>query len=302
MRNIALLLEYDGSRFHGWQSQTNAPTVQALVAAAISRLDGRPTSLVGASRTDAGVHARGQVAHFFTESRIPAEKYAYALNALLPEGINCVGSREATPDFHARFSAVGKAYSYQILNRRFPSALLRERVWHVPLPLELDAMRAAAALFVGEHDFSAFMSTGSPVKTTVRTIFSLTVEAGGERETRPSEPSRPCEFSAPCQPHRSSPCQPHRSSPCQSRGSAPCPPFEPGLIRVNVSGDGFLYNMVRIIVGTLVYAGLGKLGAKEVAGALASGARDEAGKTAPPQGLFLERVWYPPPHGFLAAS
>jgi tRNA pseudouridine38-40 synthase len=244
-RNIALLLEYDGVPFHGWQSQANAKAVQDIVAGAICRLDGaKSVKLNGASRTDAGVHARGQVASFFTESAIPAGKYAFALNTLLPPGVCCAGSAEAPPDFHARFSATGKQYSYRILNRRFPSALLRDRAWHVPLPLDIGAMAAAAGQIVGERDFRAFMASGSPVNSTVRTVWELSVEQDGD------------------------------------------------IVCISVAGNGFLYNMVRIIAGTLAYVGLGKIEAAAVGQILHDGARDAAGKTAPPQGLCLERVLY----------
>ena len=247
-RNIALLLEYDGSCFHGWQSQVNADAVQDRVAEAVGQLEKRTMKVTGASRTDAGVHATGQVAHFITESAIPDLKYSFALNSILPEGVTCIGSKEAPPDFHARFSAIGKRYVYQILNRRLPSALLRNRVWHVPITLDIEAMRSASAILVGEHDFRAFMAAGSPVKSTVRTIHSLDINISDEH-----------------------------------------------MLSLRVCGNGFLYNMVRIIAGTLVYVGQGKLGCDDVRALLAAeGAkRENAGKTAPPQGLCLEHVFYP---------
>ena len=245
MRNIVLKLEYDGSYFHGWQSQINASAVQDLVVTALSQLEGKPVKITGASRTDAGVHALGQAANFLTESKIPADKYAFALNTLLPKGISCVGSHEVPFDFHARFSAIGKRYSYKILNRRLPSALLEDRVWHVPVKLELEKMRQAALLFVGEKDFKGFMSAGSPVLSTVRTIWDLEVVL-----------------------------------------------MDDDIVRITIQGNGFLYNMVRIITGTLVYVGLGKLSFDEVERVLLSGQRKDAGKTAPPQGLYLEKVFY----------
>ena len=247
-RNIVLFLEYEGTGFHGWQSQLNAGTVQDAVAGAIRRLDGKPRRIIGASRTDAGVHARGQVANFFTDSRIPADKYAYALNTILPAGITCARSAEAPPQFHARYSAIGKEYSYTILNRRQPSALYRNRAWHVPLPQPLDtgAMRDAAELLIGEHDFRAFMSAGSPVKSTVRIVTRLEIVAD----------------------------------------------MPDSLIKLSILGNGFLYNMVRIIAGTLVYVGQGKLEKGDVGRAILSGDRKLAGKTAPPHGLCLEFVEY----------
>jgi len=249
MRNIALVLEYDGTLFHGWQAQINAPTVHGAVSEAVRKLDGAPRRLIGASRTDAGVHARGQVANFHTDSRIPADKYAFALNTALPEGVVCVESYEAAPDFHARFSAVSKKYSYLILNRRQPSALHRNRAWHVPIELDEAAMRGAARLFIGEKDFRALMSAGSPVKSTIRTVLSLELGV----------------------------------TPAGGGGS---------FIKFEIEANGFLYNMARIIAGTLVYAGMGRLSAADIGRALASGDRKSAGKTAPPQGLCLEYIKY----------
>jgi tRNA pseudouridine38-40 synthase len=261
-RTIALILEYDGSLFHGWQSQNNALAIQDVVAGALARLDARAAAskLVGASRTDAGVHALGQVASFRTESAIPADKYSFALNTLLPDGITCARSWEAAPGFHARHSATGKTYSYRILNRAHPSALERGRAWHVPRPLDADAMREAASYLVGEHDFRAFMAAGSPVASTVRVVRSLEVAAGGMANGG-------IEAAADGMAHG-------------------------GIVTIRVSGSGFLYNMVRIIVGTLVYVGTGKIRAGDVPAIIASHDRTRAGKTAPPQGLCLEKVHY----------
>ena len=341
MRNIALILEYDGCLFHGWQSQKNAAAVQDIVAAAICRLDGPgaipapdasaavssacsapdnaahasasdnlilcrgrstrrpafdasavssarpPTRITGASRTDAGVHARGQVANFSTESSIPADKYAYALNTLLPAGVVCARSFEAPPDFHARFSAVSKTYSYLILNRRQPSALYRSRAWHVPLPLDMAAMQKAADLFIGERDFRAFMAAGSPVKSTVRTVTRLTLDAypvsaiAGDAGVHST--SSPASFAA--------------TSAAASCSAAPdtataADPDSGAFIQLLIEGNSFLYNMVRIIAGTLVYVGQGKMSHEDVRRAIEAGDRKLAGKTAPPHGLCLERVNY----------
>ena len=265
MKNIVLVLEYDGSQFHGWQSQANADSVQSAVAAAICRLDGAPRNLIGAGRTDAGVHARGQVANFFTDSRIPPEKYAYALNTILPQGVACVRSAEAPPEFHARFSAKSKAYSYLLLNRRQPSALYRDRAWHIPLPLDVGAMRTAALRLIGEWDFRAFMSSGSPVRSTIRKIISIGIDAYPIC-------MQDNELFFPGQTYN---------------------PEESGVfVKLMIEGNGFLYNMVRIIAGTLVYIGHGKMDASDIGRALTTGDRRAAGKTAPPQGLCLEYVRY----------
>lgn len=286
MRNIALVLEYDGSLYSGWQSQKNATAVQDVVAGAIGRLEGKAVNLVGASRTDAGVHARGQVASFRTESRIPAEKYAYAINALLPAGISCAASAEVPSGFHARFSAVGKMYSYTVFNRRQPSALYRNTAWHVPLPLApgVAAMREAARLIVGEHDFRAFMSAGSPVKSTVRNVARIDIEIIGDAGGK-MPPLQGCDAGGCMTPLRDAGggMPPLRKSDSEMGGL---------FIRFIVSGDGFLYNMVRIIVGTLVYIGQGRISAGDVSMALKTGDRRLAGKTAPPHGLCLESVQY----------
>jgi len=277
MRNIALILEYDGSLFHGWQSQKNAVAISDVVGAAVANLDKAPARIVGASRTDAGVHAKGQVANFFTESGIPAEKYAYALNAILPAGVVCARSFEVSPDFHSRFSAKGKTYSYLILNKRHPSALYRNRAWHVPLPLDIDAMRSAADLLVGEKDFRAFMSSGSPVNSTVRTIYRLELAV------------------LPYDNYGETPdviCGSAHNSDVTGRAAGETFECAGRFIRLTIEGNGFLYNMARIIAGTLVYVGQDKLNNDDVARALRCGDRRMSGKTAPPQGLCLERVMY----------
>ena len=289
MRNIVLTLEYDGSLFHGWQSQLNAATVQDAVAAAVGKLDGTPRRVTGASRTDAGVHAKAQVANFFTDSNIPADKYAYALNTILPAGVACVRSFEADSGFHARFSAINKAYSYLILNRRLPSALYRYRAWHVPLPLDITAMREAARLFIGEHDFKAFMSTGSPVNSTVRTITRLELGAYPASVYDPLSAVSPLNLLSAASPPPAT-CS---AEPLSAASPPPASLQEPeAFIILLIEGNGFLYNMVRIITGTLVYVGQGRLSIGDAGRALASGDRKSAGKTAPPHGLYLEYVNY----------
>lgn len=244
MKNIKLTIEYDGTAYHGWQSQINATAVQDIVTAAIRSLTGENCNLAGSSRTDTGVHALGQVCNFFTESSIPADKYAFALNTLLPEDVVIRKSEEVSPDFHSRFSTTGKKYRYLFYNSTFPSALLRHRAYHVFYPLDVDAMRQAAEHFVGTHDFAAFSATGGSVRSTVRTIMQATVERDGE------------------------------------------------LIEFCVTGDGFLYNMVRIIAGTLVEVGIGKIKPDAIPDIIAGRNRRKAGRTAPAQGLYLVEVYY----------
>jgi tRNA pseudouridine38-40 synthase len=244
MRNIKLTIEYDGSAYHGWQSQINAVTVQDTLEAALSGLIGEKIAVTGASRTDNGVHALGQVANFFTESAITPDKYSYALNTMLPSDITIRRSEEVPENFHSRFSAKGKKYIYKIYNSTFPSALLRDRAFHVFRPLDLEKMSKASEFFVGKQDFAAFMAAGSSVKTTVRTIRSILFKRQGE------------------------------------------------LISMEIEGDGFLYNMVRIIAGTLDDVGCGRIAWQDVRGIIDGLDRTKAGKTAPPQGLYLAEVYY----------
>ena len=246
MRNIKLTIEYDGTAYHGWQSQVNAATIQDVVNAAVNKLTGEVCTLYGSSRTDAGVHAYGQVANFRTASGIPSDRFAFALNTLLPQDIVIVKSEEADPSFHARFCARGKKYRYLFYNSMFPSALLKNRAWIVHFPLNVDAMREASGYFLGTHDFLAFSSSGGSVKTTVRTINSINIG----RENRPH------------------------------------------VLSLDIEGNGFLYNMVRIIAGTLVEVGYGKMMPGEIKDILESRDRRLAGPTAPPQGLYLVEVIY----------
>jgi len=161
VRNLRLLLEYDGSRYHGWQRQKNALTIQEVVESALARLTGENVRLIGSGRTDAGVHARGQVANFRTSSHLPLRAFVSGLNSLLPLDIAVLEAREVPPDFHARYSARAKTYQYHILNRPQRSPLQQAWVWWLPQPLKLELMQEAAAMVVGEHDFGAFRCRGS---------------------------------------------------------------------------------------------------------------------------------------------
>jgi tRNA pseudouridine38-40 synthase len=244
MRNIKLSIEYDGTGYHGWQSQVNATAVQDVICSAIRGLTGETINLTGSSRTDTGVHAYGQVANFLTASEIPADRFSYALNGALPYDIVIKRSEEVDMDFHSRFSAKGKKYRYLIYNSAFPSALMRNRAYHVLYKLEVEAIEQAAQAFLGTHDFSAFRATGSSVKTAERTITGVSVNKVNE------------------------------------------------VIEFEIEGDGFLYNMVRIIVGTLVDVGRGKIKPGDIPVIIESKDRKRAGKTAPPYGLYLVEVKY----------
>lgn len=244
MRNIRLIIEYDGTNYHGWQSQVNAAAVQDVIAGALRKLTGEDTKLSGAGRTDAGVHAYGQVANFQTDSRIPAEKFSYAINSMLPGDIVIKSSDEVGLDFHSRFSARGKKYKYLIYNDIHPSALLRNRAYHISDKLDFVAMQNAGPCFVGTHDFSAFRASGSSVESSVRTVTDIRLEKQGD------------------------------------------------LIEMSIAADGFLYNMVRIIAGTLVEVGTGKKLPKDIPEIIGSGDRSRAGKTAPAHGLYLVEVYF----------
>lgn len=243
-RRILLTLSYDGTDYAGWQWQKNANTVQAEMEKALSAAEKKPMSIVGASRTDAGVHARGQCAHFDTQSRIPAEKYPFVFNTLLPGDIRVLSAREVPLDTHARFSARGKTYHYNIVTGMHPNAVALRYRAHVPQALDAAAMRRAAACLVGTHDFAAFEAAGGTAKTTVRTIRTADVIE-----------------------------------------------VEDGL-RLTVYGNAFLYNMVRIVAGTLIYVGQGRLPEDAFARAIQTGDRLCLGPTAPAKGLVLDKIDY----------
>ncbi len=271
-RNIRLTIEYDGTAYHGWQSQENAVTVQDTVTAAVCRLTGERCSLAGSSRTDTGVHALGFVCNFFTESAIPADKFSFALNTILPEDIVVKLSEEAAPEFHSRFSAKGKKYTYLIYNSTFPSALLRHRAYHVYYPLDIYAMNEAAGFFTGTHDFYAFSASGGSAKTTVRTITEAAVTCTSSScgvVGKGSAVSENDDFVL---------------GGISASGSR--------LIEFSIKGDGFLYNMVRIITGTLIEVGFGKLKPEDMPGIISSLDRRKAGRTAPAHGLYLSEVYY----------
>lgn len=248
MRNIKLTIAYDGTNYHGFQEQrgTGLPTVQEVLEKCLLELTGRVVRVIGASRTDAGVHARGQVVNFdATGWSIPAERIPLALNGILPEDIAVLAAEEVAPHFHARFSARAKVYRYTIYNSRIPSPFWRLYSYFVPRPLNIEAMQEAGRYLEGRHDFASFQASGSAVKETVRTLFQVEVEREGRE-----------------------------------------------LIHLLFRGDGFLYHMVRIMVGTLIEVGLGKREPREVLAILAARDRKAAGPTAPPHGLCLERVEY----------
>ena len=181
-RNIKIILEYDGTNYHGWQSQSGSAsaTIQETLERALKELTGEDVKTYASGRTDAGVHALGHVVNFRTEKRIPSEAWAPALNHLLPEDIRALSSEDVPEDFHARYSATGKIYRYVILNRHAPSALHRSRAWLVERKLNLSAMRRAAGVLIGKHDFSAFRSSACGAKTPVRKLTALAIMKRGD--------------------------------------------------------------------------------------------------------------------------
>ncbi len=243
-RRILLTLSYDGTAYAGWQLQENAVAVQQRLEEALFRLTGEHIRVTGASRTDAGVHALGQQAHFNTKSHIPPDKYPFALNTCLPEDIRVLSGREVPSDFHARFDARGKRYTYRVHNAPHASALYRHFTAHVPQRLDVPLMQESLGALLGTHDFAAFQAAGGTAKTTVRTLSAVRLFHDGDELT---------------------------------------------LI---VEGNAFLYNMVRIIAGTMLDIGMGRLAPDAFSRALETKDRLVLGVTAPACGLELTRVYY----------
>ena len=244
MRNIKLIIEFDGSGFSGWQRQPKGRTIQKVIETAIFKATGEEIFINGSSRTDAGVHAKAMVANFFTNSTIPGDKFREAINTRLPEDVSIIKSEEVDEQFHARYSSIGKTYSYTIINRYERLSLGNQYLYHCRYKLDIGAMKKACEYFIGTHDFRAFMSPGSTIKTTIRTIKELYITQNGN------------------------------------------------TIKIFITADGFLYNMVRIIVGTLIKVGNDRLKPEEILSIIKEGNRKRAGMCVPPNGLILEKVFY----------
>lgn len=244
MRRIRLVVSYDGTNYCGWQIQPNGITVEEVLNRTICKMTGEAIAVIGASRTDSGVHAMGNVAVFDTESTIPPERFSYALNQRLPDDIVIVSSDEVPADWHPRYRNCEKTYEYHILNTRIPVPTKRLTNYFVSFPLDEKKMQQAAEYLKGEHDFVSFCNVRTDVEDTVRTITALDVLRNGEE------------------------------------------------ITVRITGNGFLYNMVRIIVGTLIRVGRGFYEPEQVREILEAKNRKAAGVTAPPQGLMLVRIDY----------
>ncbi len=245
MRNIALLLSYDGRNYHGWQSQANSQSIQDTLNSAVSSLFNEEIKVVGCGRTDTGVHAKNYVASLRTTSNIPIEKIPFGVNAYLPKDISVRQAFEVSPDFHPVHSCTRKEYTYYIYSAPVHDPFLEARALHTRLPLDLKLMQTAADAFVGRHDFSAVRSLGTPVKSTVREIFCCEISKEGK------------------------------------------------LVAIRIAADGFLYNMARAIVGTLLDVSAGKIPADSISDILISKDRSRAGATAPAHGLYMTDISYP---------
>jgi tRNA pseudouridine38-40 synthase len=245
MKRVKLTVAYDGTNYHGWQIQPNANTIEAELNRHLSELLKEDIRVIGASRTDAGVHALGNVAVFDTNARMPADKISYAMNTRLPADIRIQESCQVADDFHPRFCKTVKTYEYRILNRRFPDPTKRLYTYFYYYPLDVEAMKEAASYLVGEHDFRSFCTMKPEIESTVRQIYSLSVEKEGD------------------------------------------------VILIRVTGNGFLYNMVRIIAGTLIRVGGHFFPPEYIKTILEGKDRELAGETARPEGLTLVEIRYP---------
>ena len=244
MRNIKLTIEYDGKDFNGWQKQPNKLNIQGEIERAIEEITKEKIELFASGRTDAGVHALGQVANFKTNSNLPVEKFPIAINSNLKRSIRIKKAEEVDINFHSRYNCKEKTYMYVINNSQIESAIYRNLEFNITTPLNIDKMREAIKYFEGEHDFKAFKSSGTSSKSSIRTIYQAKIIN------------------------------------------------ENNKIKVFLTGNGFLYNMVRIIVGTLVEVGLEKIPPEAIQEIIESKDRKKAGKTLPPHGLYLLEVKY----------
>lgn len=239
-----LRVAYDGTEYCGWQVQPVQRTVEGTLKSALDKLMGKDVPMIGASRTDAGVHAEGNVAVFDCDTTIPADKIKYALNNMLPEDVVVVESKQVDDNFHPRHCDCRKTYQYRILNTQMPDPNRRRNTYFYRWKLDMEAMRAAADCIVGTHDFACFMAAGSQVTDTVRTVYSLELVKIDD------------------------------------------------VITMTIQGNGFLYNMVRIIAGTLIQVGRGQLEPGQIADIIKKGERKNAGPTAPAKGLTLKVIDY----------
>jgi tRNA pseudouridine38-40 synthase len=255
MKNIRLTIEYDGTHYQGWQTQRSGLTIQDIISKTLIGIAGEKITLTGASRTDAGVHALGQVAVFRTDSRLPADTFRRALNAQLPHDIRVLTSEELDCEFHPRYRAVKKSYFYIIEKTQKQSVFFQPYAWRIPVALDIDSMNKAAAALHGEHDFSSFRGSGCGARTTVRTVHSIRLSRYDYLDFMTAR--MPGDF-----------------------------------LIIRIEANAFLRHMVRNIVGTLVEVGKGRISSEAVIDILAARDRKLAGPTAPAKGLFLEKIFY----------
>lgn len=245
MRNILLEIQYDGTEFNGWQVQPKGRTVEGEITKVLKKLTNEDIKLIASGRTDSKVHAKGQVANFKTSSNIPIDRFSLALNSNLSDDIIIKSAKEVSLDFNSRYDAVNKIYSYYIYNDKIPNCFLRNYAYLVKdTKIDITKLNEAKKILEGEHDFRAFMSSGSSVENTVRKIYYIDISKDND------------------------------------------------IIKVEIKGNGFLYNMVRIIVGTLIDYNKGKISLEEIKEAIKTGNRSLLGHTAPGNGLYLYKVNY----------
>lgn len=246
MRNILLTISYDGSKYHGWQVQNNAVSVQEVFQNALYKVTGEKNDIKGCSRTDSGVHANMYCLNFHTEHKIPCERFVPALNRFLPRSIAVLSAKEVSMDFHARYSCRGKEYIYKIWNNDVHNPFLDKYALHYWHKLDIEKMNRAAKYFIGCHDFTSFCTVDKSRKKGDfhRTVSNAAVERTGD------------------------------------------------IVTITIQADGFLYNMVRIIVGTLLYVSQGKIKPEDIPDIIDALDRSKAGATAPPEGLYLNRIFY----------
>lgn len=261
MKYIKILLQYDGTHYLGWQKQKDSNTIQTIIETRLFRITGENIKLTGASRTDSGVHALGQIAVFATNSNLETHTIIKALNSLLPNDIKAMDFKETDKNFHPRYDAKNKTYFYLISNNRIVSPFLCRYVWAVPYNLDLALMKKAGKLLKGSHDFSAFRASGCGAKTTEREIISFKIVQTEKIDFMTSR-------------------------------------IEGDFIKITIEANAFLRYMVRNIVGTLVEIGRGKMDVKTISEAFELKDRRKTGPTAPPNGLFLEKIKYSPKNKF----
>lgn len=272
MRNIKLTIQYEGTKYNGWQIQNtqdihqkNVITIQGIMKKTIEKITGEDANIIAAGRTDAGVHALAQIASFRTSSGLSPEVLKKALNANLPGDIRVIDVSDTAADFHPRYDTTAKTYFYVICNMQIVSPFLYRYTWRLPHQLDFHAMKDAAALLTGRHDFSSFRASGCGAKHPVRTISDISLESMGSIDFMSAA-------------------------------------LKGNFLKISIEADAFLRHMVRNIVGTLAEVGKGKLAPNDVQNILASKDRRLAGPTAPAQGLFLERVDYPSTFPILSSN